>query len=264
MENKNPLTEPFLRQIEVSKTFDNMVLPEEIIKKTEFFVEEQSKAGLLRAHNLEPSNKILLTGNPGTGKTLFAEALAERLRMPLYVVKYEMLGGSLAETADKLDQLFHSVRDQYGILLFENFDGIGECSLELGDVKRAVRALLFRKNDIPSYNIVIGTTRRLDMLDSDASRWFQLRLDLPMPNQDNIRQWLEMFKKKYIFDFKTDLTTLAERLCLKNYADIEDFSTNVLRRHILSTVEKGANYDFTIEEIVEQELEKVGALMLAK
>lgn len=126
-----PVVNNFLQEIPVRRTFEDLVLPENVMKVTADFVEEQYRADVLRSYSLEPRNKILLSGAPGTGKTTYAEALAERLMLPLYIVRYDALIGSyLGETAMRLRQLFDFVSSHKCVLFFDEFDTIGK---ERGD-----------------------------------------------------------------------------------------------------------------------------------
>ena len=105
-----PVVNNFLYEVPVKKSFEDLVLPDDVKKITMALVEEQLRADLLRSYSLEPRHKILLVGEPGTGKTSYAEALAERLMIPLYMVRYDALIGSyLGETAMRLRQLFDFV-----------------------------------------------------------------------------------------------------------------------------------------------------------
>lgn len=206
----------FLQEVPVKKSFEEMVLPEDVKKVIGTFIEEQLRADLLRSYGLEPRHKIILAGKPGTGKTSFAEALAERLMVPLFVVRYDALIGSyLGETATRLRQLFDFVSTRKCILFFDEFDTIGKergDSQELGEIKRVVSSLLLMTDSLPNYTIVIGASNHPELLDRAVWRRFQLRLQLPMPNKQAILTWLELFQEKYSFEFDCDLSLLASDL----------------------------------------------------
>lgn len=250
-----PVVNNFLQEIPVRRTFEDLVLPENVMKVTVDFVEEQYRADILRSYSLEPRNKILLSGAPGTGKTTYAEALAERLMLPLYIVRYDALIGSyLGETAMRLRQLFDFVSSRKCVLFFDEFDTIGKergDSQEMGEIKRVVSSLLMMTDSLPSYTIVIGASNHPELLDKAVWRRFQLRLELPMPDAEAIRKWLRLFEKKYVFDFKVSLNKLADELHGNNYADIENYALSVMRKYILSI----PNCD--VPSIVRSELENL-------
>ena len=205
-----PVVNNFLQEVPVRKSFDDVILPDEVKKIVKLFVEEQLRADLLRSYSLEPRHKIMLVGKPGTGKTSFAEALAERLMVPLYMVRYDALIGSyLGETAMRLRQLFDFVSTRKCVLFFDEFDTIGKergDSHELGEIKRVVSSLLLMTDSLPSYTIVIGASNHPELLDRAVWRRFQLRVELPMPNKDSIQRWLEMFQRKYSLDFQYNIS----------------------------------------------------------
>lgn len=247
-----PVVNNFLQEIAVRKSFDDMVLPSVVKKLTEELIEEQFRADVLRSYSLEPRHKIMLVGEPGTGKTSYAEALAERLMIPLYVVRYDALIGSyLGETAMRLRQLFDFVSTRKCILFFDEFDTIGKergDSHELGEIKRVVSSLLMMTDSLPSYTIVIGASNHAELLDRAVWRRFQIRIELPMPDKSNIKQWLELFASKYALNFQYDLSKLATELEGYNFGDIETFALTVMRRHVLALP------DNNVKDIVKTEL----------
>jgi len=250
-----PVVNNFLQEIPVRKSFDDMILSNEVNKVTQSFVEEQLRADLLRSYALEPRHKIMLVGKPGTGKTSFTEALAERLMVPLFVVRYDALIGSyLGETAMRLRQLFDFVSTRKCVLFFDEFDTIGKergDSHELGEIKRVVSSLLMMTDTLPSYTIVIGASNHPELLDRAVWRRFQLRIELPMPDKNSIKRWLEMFQKKYSLNFHYDLSKLATELVGNNFGDIETFALTVMRRHVLSLP------DDNVKSFVKEELESL-------
>lgn len=246
-----PIVNNFLHEVSVKKSFDDLILPDDVFKVTKAVIEEQLRADLLRSYSLEPRHKILLVGEPGTGKTSYAEALAERLMIPLYMVRYDALIGSyLGETAMRLRQLFDFVSSRKCILFFDEFDTIGKergDTQELGEIKRVVSSLLMMTDNLPSYTIVIGASNHPEILDKAVWRRFQVRVELPIPNKNAIIRWLQLFRDRYNIPLHT-IPKLPDQLVGRNFGDIENFALNVMRRFVLSSP------DLNFNKIVKDEL----------
>lgn len=236
-----PVVNNFLQEVPVHRTFEDLVLPKEVLSVTESLVEEQYRSDLLRSYGLEPRHKVMLVGEPGTGKTSYAEALADKLMMPLYLVRYDALIGSyLGETAMRLRQLFDFVSTRKCILFFDEFDTIGKergDTQELGEIKRVVSSLLMMTDTLPSYNLVIGASNHPELLDRAVWRRFEIRIKMPMPGVDEIEQFLRKFESKYNLSFGTDIKKLSNELKGRNYGDVETFALSVARRYVMSMPE---------------------------
>lgn len=65
---------------------------------------------------------VLLDGNPGTGKTLTAEAVADHVRRPLYALNVGELGQRASAVENKLQSVLELTEKWNAILLFDECD----------------------------------------------------------------------------------------------------------------------------------------------
>jgi SpoVK/Ycf46/Vps4 family AAA+-type ATPase len=225
-------------EIRPRRRFEDLVLPDVVNEAFRELVEEHHRSDLLRAHNLEPRHRVLLTGPPGNGKTTLAEALAFELMVPLFVVRYEnTIGSYLGETAVRLAKLFAQARAERCVLFFDEFDVLGKERgdiHETGEIKRVVSSLLLQVDQLPSHVVVVAATNHSELLDRAAWRRFQLRLALPNPTRSQRIEWLRRFEARsgLSLDFSHD--HLAKTLGSISFAELEIFALNVQRRYVLS------------------------------
>lgn len=228
----------FIAEVNPQRQLGELVLPDVVRKAVDQLVEEQQRADLLRAHGVEPRHRVLLVGPPGTGKTSLAEAIAEAISIPLFIVRYEtMIGSYLGETAARLKRVFDYARTTPCVLFFDEFDAIGKERgdiHETGEIKRVVTSLLMQFDDLPSYTIVAGATNHPELLDRASWRRFQLRLALPMPTQNALTKYIEGFAERFSEKMGYAPSTIAKKLGTVSYAEAEEFCLDVQRRRILS------------------------------
>lgn len=205
-------------------------------------IEEQHRADLLRSHGLEPRHRVLLSGPPGNGKTALAEAIAESLAVPFFVVRYDTLIGSfLGETTQRLRKLFDYIRTTPCVLLFDEFDAIGKERgdvHETGEIKRVVSSLLLQIDALPSYVVVVTATNHAELLDRAVWRRFQLRLSMPSPTEDQLARFLARMLACEPAADKINSTAIAAAIAPVSYAEATEFLIDLRRRHVLSLGQK--------------------------
>jgi SpoVK/Ycf46/Vps4 family AAA+-type ATPase len=224
------------------RQLDDVILPAVTRRAVDRLVQEQQRADLLRAHGVEPRNRILLVGPPGTGKTTLAEAIADAVSVSLFVVRYElMIGSYLGETATRMKRIFDYARTTPCVLFFDEFDAIakerGDVH-ETGEIKRVVSSLLMQIDELPSYTIVVAATNHPELLDRAAWRRFQLRLALPRPTAKDLAQYVEAFLTRLSEKVPFTGATIAKRLGRISYAEAEEFCLALLRAQILAAGER--------------------------
>jgi AAA+ superfamily predicted ATPase len=233
----------FIAELVPRRRLEDLVLSPQTLETVKELIEEQLRASLLRAHGLDPRHSVLLIGPPGNGKTSLAEAIAEALAVPFFVVRYEgMIGSYLGETAMRLKRVFEYARTTPCVLFFDEFDAVGKERgdiHETGEIKRVVTSLLMQVDDLPSYTIVVAATNHSELLDRAVWRRFELRLTLPEPTLSELGQYFDRSLGSIEGARKLPTgATIAKRLGRMSFAEAEQFILDVRRRVVLALGQK--------------------------
>jgi SpoVK/Ycf46/Vps4 family AAA+-type ATPase len=227
-----------LYEVDPRRGLDSIVLDRAVVTPVRELVEEQQRTDLLRSYGIEPRHRVLLAGPPGNGKTTLAEGIAFELMVPLFVVRYEAVVGSfLGETSGRLKRLFDFTRTHRCVLFFDEFDTLGKergDTHETGEIKRVVSSLLLQIDSLPSHVVVVTATNHAELLDRAVWRRFQLRLNLPAPTVAQRVAWFERFERALGVPLGLSSKTLAARLRVHTFADLEEFCLDVHRRYVLA------------------------------
>jgi SpoVK/Ycf46/Vps4 family AAA+-type ATPase len=234
----------FVTEIVPRRRLADLVLPDIVVTAARQLVEEQQRANILRSHSLEPRHSALLVGPPGNGKTSLAEAIAEALAVPFFVVRYEaMIGSFLGETAARLKRVFDYARTTPCVLFFDEFDAVGKergDTHETGEIKRVVTSLLMQIDELPSYVVVIAATNHAELLDRAVWRRFELRLSLPSPTEKQIATFVETLSARTDIALGAKPQQVAKALGSVSYGEAEQFFLELARRQVLALGERSA------------------------
>lgn len=232
----------FLIELTPRRRLEDLILSDLNLQACRELIEEQHRGPVLRAHSLEPRHRVLLVGPPGNGKTSLAEAVAEALAVPFFVVRYEaMIGSFLGETASRLRRVFDYARTTPCVLFFDEFDAVGKERgdiHETGEIKRVVTSLLMQVDNLPSYTVVVAATNHAELLDRAAWRRFQLRLALKPPTRRELTAYVARFAGTLDEPLGRAPETIAKKLGKVSYAEAEEFCRDVRRCSVLAMGKK--------------------------
>lgn len=185
--------------------FENLVCDTKVKKQLEYFIKEHQTAELLRKHNLPISNKVLLHGPPGCGKTLASYVIAGELSKMMIVVNLgAIVSSKLGETSKNLAKIFRKAASEECIIFIDEFDSLGKVrdySQDHGEMKRVVNTILQLFDYLPQNSIVIAATNQKEMVDEALLRRFDLSIEFPLPDTKKIKELVILTLKNGDFKF---------------------------------------------------------------
>ena len=219
-----------------NSTLSDLIVSTEIEDKIKRIINEYEKKDVLRKNGLMNRSKILLAGDPGTGKTMTASVIANELYLPLYVIQFDkLITKYMGETSVKLRQVFDQIREIRGVYLFDEFDAIGsDRSLDndVGEMRRILNAFLQNLEDDESYSIIIAATNNPSILDKALFRRFDDVMEYKNPDNDQIKRLFKMkLHGKALNDIFSD--EVYKKASGLNHADIVKACEDALKYSIL-------------------------------
>ena len=188
---------------------------------------------------------ILLSGEPGTGKTLLARAIAGEANVPFFAASGSDFSGIIVGLGvAKIKEIFDMAKRNAPCILFiDEIDAIGQRrsthSYNDQDREQTLNQLLIEMDGFANDTgiIVIGATNRPDMLDPALLRpgRFDRQVYIDLPDLSGRREILDLYAKKVKIAPDVDLQDVARGTTGFSGADLE----NLLNEAALHAVRGG-------------------------
>jgi len=136
---------------------------------------------------------LILSGPPGTGKSLLAGHIASQLSRPFYVVRLDsVISSLLGDTAKNIRTVFDFVPARDAVLFLDEMDAIAKLRddrHELGELKRVVNTVIQGLDGLDPNAIVIAATNHPHLLDPAIWRRFPYKIELGPPEAAVRADW---------------------------------------------------------------------------
>ena len=212
------------RRVEVTQTWDDLVLPEDveksvrgIVDRVQFRGQVLGDWGFARKLGKGLGLTVLFSGEPGTGKSMVAGLLAAELGLDLYVIDLSQVASKwLGETEKNLARVFDAAEAGHVLLLFDEADSL--LAKRTGDVRSSndryanmeTNFILARLEQFQG--IAFFTTNLASAIDPAIARRMSVTLQFPYPDLEIREQlWRRMIPAETPVSAEIDYARLARR-----------------------------------------------------
>ncbi len=210
--------------------FSDVIGQDEILDDVKFITELLKNRDLGEEIGAKVPKGILLSGEPGTGKTLIAKAIAGEAGVPfIYVNSSSLIEMFVGLGAKRVRETFKIARKNAPcIVFFDEIDSIGIKRDTRGsntENEQTINALLQEMDGFTGRDgvFIIAATNRADKLDSALTRAgrFDRQIVVNKPRDWKVRVKLfEFYLKRFSVSDDIDVETLAKQISGFTGADI--------------------------------------------
>ncbi len=214
--------EEYARRRKIRLTLEDLILPVEEMKMVRDVLDAAKHRAYILTHwgfaKRMPTGRglcCLFVGDPGTGKTLCAEILAEQLGQTLYQISIpRVMSKYIGETEKNIEKIFQTARANNSILLFDEADALFTSRVKVDtSVDRfsnmEINLLL---QEIERFDgISLLTTNLEKNMDKAFERRIQFKIRFPFPDKAHrAKIWRSLIPKECPIDPDIDWDLVGE------------------------------------------------------
>jgi cell division protease FtsH len=220
------------------------------------------------ATSARPPKGVLLSGDPGTGKTLIAKAIAGEAGVPFYqYTGSEFVEGIVGVGAARIRDMFRRARGQAPCIVFvDEIDALGIRRAGAGALTNEEREQTLNQllSEMDGFDAKLGilfiaATNRSDLLDPALLRAgrFDRKVNISRPDEEGRLEVLKIHARRHPLADDVNLTQLAKDLPGMSGAEL----ANVLSEAAISSIrrDKDILYQIDIFNAVDRVLQGIKA-----
>lgn len=229
----------FVMPVSTSISLQSVILSSENSEKVQEFLTEQANKAKFLEHNLLPMNKLLFSGDSGTGKTFLSKALSHTLnREMLYVDISRTTSTGAAENIAKIFSLASYMKDV--VLFFDECDSVAfnrRSEESANPTERKATTAIFQGIDNMDKNVIfIAASNLFARLDPAFIARFQISLDFLTPAGIDMVSSIEKFiHQDFVLDMDldTNFKNSVETRCKLSYREIQSTVEHAMKKAII-------------------------------
>ncbi|SEF69112.1 AAA family ATPase [Sphingobacterium lactis] len=215
----------------------DVFLSEENRAKIEQLIKEHRYVSELKEYGLPVTNKVILFGSSGCGKTTTAKAIANTLDKNLIILNLSnVINSKIGETSQNVKQVFDRAARDKAVLFLDEFDQLGKARGEddndVGEMRRLVNSIIQQIDYLPDDVLLICATNHVEIIDHALMRRFQVRIHYAMPDQ----QALDAYYDTLLARFPEELHP-QQRVYGLSFAEAKDNLFAVVKSNLIKKLD---------------------------
>ncbi|HSC25618.1 MAG TPA: AAA family ATPase, partial [Candidatus Babeliales bacterium] len=224
-------------------------------------------------------DNLLLYGKPGTGKTLFAQILADTTDMDFLPVTAASILQSGVEGIKYFDELIEMAnKSKYGVILFvDEADALFVNRDKLNpesDHYKVLNHVLAITGNGSNKLMLIAATNHAYVMDPAMGRRFQDRVKMPLPSETTRKELLNLYIGEQLFNANNNnssfitaarkiltnerVNAIAQQTAGLSHAEIKDMV--VIMNKKANATKSGILTESNVQSAIDEAIEKIQAL----